>query len=384
MKLPTPPTLAETAPATSDLFRREAPSTCFPALYPPPPSESRSSSQSALVTSFAHTPSIQNNEKLSAKRANMSSFISLFSRMTVTTPEVGLEARKSCEGSWIPNSKKMAPLSPLLPPIIVDVLGPSNEHQPVTVSVSSTEPAPTLRRRRIAALPKRCTEAPLSTLSPQSPFPCHLSLAAVPPCNATSLTSTGSATKAAVTENPHPDYVLTSPQTIYARSTPPVQNLAVTSGPLTSKSIPPKQRKIHPLPRRVHSQSQPAPSPRQASASLALPEWKVSESRRTVSRTPSLVSDTSSAIDSSSSSSDEFDTPPSTPSSSLQALPTRSKAAEEVATLPLSSTITMRGHPLIGSAKLPKSKSKDRGIHIDFAKGCVGHTERPLTFTFSA
>ncbi|KAI0257183.1 hypothetical protein BJV78DRAFT_1357307, partial [Lactifluus subvellereus] len=61
-----PPTSTEITPATSDLFRREAPSTCFPALYPPPPSESRSPSQSALVTSFAHTPSIQNNEKLLA------------------------------------------------------------------------------------------------------------------------------------------------------------------------------------------------------------------------------------------------------------------------------------------------------------------------------
>jgi hypothetical protein len=370
--------LAEATAATCDLFRREAPSTSFPAYYPPPSSEPLSSFQRTFTVAFAPTSTIRNDEKQPAKRcANISSLISLFSRMTATIHEVGPELRGSCKGSWIPNSQKKVPLSPLLSPNSLDVSGPSNDHQPMTGSVSSATSAAAPRKRRIAALPKRHTETldSLFTRSSPSPLPSGSSLTVFYPSNATSHTSVELATKSAVTENAHPDCVLSPPRISYVRSTSSVQTQAATLGP-TSKSVVSKQRKSHPLPRRANSRSQPAPSPRQVSASPTLPELRVCASSRPVSRTPSLVSDTS-GIDSSPSS-DELDTPPSTPSSSSLALPTH---CNNTLAFPAMSTL---GKQSLGNAKPPRPREK--GIHIDFTKGRVGNDseERTFTFTFSS
>jgi hypothetical protein len=332
-----------------------------------------------MATAFALTSSIRNVEKRSATNS-LSSLINILSRMTVT-PKVDSEPRASYRDSRIPCSKKTAPLSPSL---FTNVSIPSDGHQRMTGSVSSAMPVAPPRRRRIAALPKRHTETPtsLSTLSPPSPLPRGSLLTVVSP-NATSHTSAESATRLAVTENAHPDCVLLPSQTSYLRSTLSVQNQAATLGPSTSKSVVSKQRKSHPLHRRTNSQSQPAPSPRQVSASSTLVESRVCVSSRTVSRTPSLVSDTS-GIDSSPSSSDELDTPPSTPSSSLLALPTRGEAANNIATFLGSPAMSTHGKQSPGIAKLPRPREK--GIHIDFTKGRVGNDseERPFTFTFSS
>ena len=130
----------------------------------------------------------------------------------------------------------------------------------------------------------------------------------------------------------------------------------------------PRKRRIAALPKR-HIKTTTLPT---IDSSLPPPVYPP------VSRTPSLISDTSFSADSFSSS-DELDTPPSTP-------PSHSHVLVAYNTLPTSaisskSTGTFR-LPMLTSAVFPDPR-KENGIHIDFTNG-EAVREQQLSFTFGA
>jgi len=97
----------------------------------------------------------------------------------------------------------------------------------------------------------------------------------------------------------------------------------------------------------------------------------------TVSRSPPLLSDATSYFDSPPTSSDELDTPPSTPPRSHVLL-----ARTSTEGLAISSEFdgTVSHKEPLGDAKLPNLVQRYK--HLDFTKGGLGRDEQPLTFTF--
>ena len=342
-------------------------STCFPAFYPPPPCESVFSPGKPLITRFLPTTSV-NNQKLDANPfVNISALATRFGRMSIPTSNVGRKTRDIRKCKWDPKSKKPEPLPPLLSPVVA---GQSNSSPRLsspdagTVSCVTSNPAP--RKRRIAALPTRYARASPLDPSSHSPDP----PVSAPTTNKAILSTPFSqVAKTTVTEAP----LDSSPATV--QHGPPTQAHSTgTSDNPGSKSALSKQRKTRPLPRRVAPHSQTLPPQTRLPTPLAPSGQGISFSN--ISRTPSLVSDTSSSADPLSSS-DEFDTPPSTPPSYSHGLTACNALAVNV-----DSKSNRRGPfglPLVANADPRRGK----GVHIDFTnEDAMG--ERRLSFTFHA
>ncbi|KAH9968607.1 hypothetical protein BC827DRAFT_1263128 [Russula dissimulans] len=343
LTLPVSPTISPvmTAPTSDDLRSRATPPTCFPTRYPPPPGESSTPPQSTFVTSFTRA--------------------ALFDQMSVSGLEVGRRPRESSKGfPRCQKPKKTEPLPPLLSPIIVDASGTFYETLPTRIGSAPTpKPTPVKRRRRIAPLPNRHKSS--------DPPPSSDSLSSV--ISGTTLSSQGATSRVpstlAIIIGETPLECADTSLGIFCRPTPLAQDSAEVPSPSMSKSGAPRQRKAVPFPRRV------PPRPQGIFSSHQTPLPTLSGTSCPVSRSPSLVLDASS-----SSSSDELDTPPSTPPhvSSI-----RSTIDESTAIPPKANMLMSRRSPSLGDGVSPKPR--ERIIHIDLTKG-VGGQERPLTFTF--
>jgi hypothetical protein len=362
------PLLTSTRPSTHDPLFQEVSSTCFPACYPPPPCESVFSPGKPLITRFLPTTSA-NNEKLSANPSvDMSALVTHLGQMSITTSNVDRKTRDSRKCKWGPKSKKPEPLSPLLSQVVAgQSSSPPRLSSPNagTVSCAISNPAP--RKRRIAALPTRhARTTPLPTLDPSSP-------SADPPISARTANSAMLSTpfsQVAKTTAREASLDLSPAPLQYGPPTRAQYTTGMSDNP-RSKSVLPKQRKTRPLPRRVAPHSQTPPQTRPPTP-LAPSGQKISSSN--ASRTPSLVSDTSSSADPLSSS-DEFDTPPSTPPSYSHGLIACNAFAANV-----NSKSNRRGPfglPIVANADPRRGK----GVHIDFTnEDAMGG--RRLSFTF--
>jgi hypothetical protein len=226
-------------------------------------------------------------------------------------------------------------------------------------SMGSMTPPPksttTVRRRKIAALPTRRGK---TSASPELPV-------------FDSAGATSYSTPRVVEETP-PEHTRISPQKTRPASTPPSPYTAEAPYFATPKFSTPRQRKVHTL-RKTIPQSQTIPK-----SQTLKPLATAGETFYDVSRSPLLVSDATSYFDSPPTSSDELDTPPSTPPSSHVLL--ASTSTESLATSSESERIVSHKEPL-RDAKLPYSRPRYR--RLDFTKGGSSWDEQPLTFTFS-
>ncbi|KAH9049373.1 hypothetical protein EDB84DRAFT_1453682 [Lactarius hengduanensis] len=319
---------------TPNLFSCSLPSTSTSSVLPSP----------ERFTHIVYFPSTSSDVRsLVTRSPDMSTLINLFGRMTTTTLETDSRIPR-CHGVFhIPGSNRMKPSSPILSPGVA-----ADSAKPRLVSVepiaSPTKPTNTPRRRKIASLPTRRGKT--------SAYPSHSVF----------------------------DSAGTTPHPIIPRPTERVKTRLVSTLPLlytveascvaTPKPSTPRQRKVHALYHKALPRSHIVPQ-NQALAPLATAGDTFSH---TVSRSPPLVSDAT-LFDSPPTSSDELDTPPSTPPRSRVLL----ARTEGLAISSESDEILSHKEPL-GNAKLPNSRQ--RCTHLDFTKGVWGRTEQPLTFTF--
>ena len=329
-----------------DPFRQAAPPTCFPAPYPPPPVSCLP--QKAFATSFIPCAAPQVVPSSANHSSDISTLTNLFGRMAKTTLE---RIPRNHGVSRIPASNRIEPFTPILSPSVSNTFA-----RPQLTSVESIasppKPTNTPRRRKMAPLPARRGK---TSASPSHPTTCMTS----PP------------TERAVEETS--DHAFASPQKPHPVSILSPSHTAEASCIATSKPSTHKQRKEHTLHK---SLSQPQTIPRyQALTPLATTGETFSYD---VSRSPPLVSDATSYFDSPPTSSDELDTPPSTPPSSHVLL--ASTSTESLAISSESDRIVSHKEPL-GDTKLPYPRLRYR--RLDFTKGCLGRDEQPLTFTFS-
>ena len=377
-KQPAPPSpLNLTIPSTRDLFSQEMSSTCFPACYPPPPGEPISLLRKHLVTQFLFTTPAKNVKQYVDRSVDMSSLVTDFSRMSVATSGVGLKSQEDRKYVWAPRSKKPEPLSPLLSPIVAGV-SDSQPQSPNTRTISNAKSIATPRKRKIAALPTRHTKATTVPISdPVSP-PAANHLVLTPASNnATRHKPISRVTRASVTNGTPIGCVMSSPSTVQYAPPSQASSTTGTSDILGSKPALSERRKKSPLLRRVAPHSQTPPLPRRPPTPLAPSGHKIPFSN--ISRTPSLVSDTSSCADPLSSS-DEFDTPPSTPPPHPHDLTSCGALATSVISSKSNSTGPF-GLPIIANVDYSDPR-KGKGI-LDFTNGdAVG--ERQLNFTFRA
>jgi len=356
------------------------PSTCFPACYPPPPGELISLPRKHLVTQFLLTTPAKDVKQYADRSVDMSSLVTDFGRISVTTSEIDLEAQENRKYISALRSKKPEPLSLLLSSIVAGVSDPPPQSQsPNTRTISNAKSIAAPRRRRIAALPMRHTKATTVPISdPVSPP--AASPPVLPPAsnNATRHKPISQVTRASVTEGTSRGCVMSSPSTV--QYVPPSQDSSTTgtSDIPGSKPALSERRKKPPLLRRVAPHSQTPPLPRRSPTPLAPSGHKIPFSN--ISRTPSLVSDTSSCADPHSSS-DEFDTPPSTPPSHSHDLTSCNALMTSVISSKSNSSRPF-GLPMLANVDYSDLR-KGKGIHIDFTnEDAVG--ERRLNFTFRA
>lgn len=177
-----------------------------------------------------------------------------------------------------------------------------------------------------------------------------------------------------VTEETPPDHIPASPQKTRLVSTLlPPPHTAEAPHFAMPKSSTPRQRKVHTL-RKTLPQTQPI-SQNQTLKPLATVGKTFSYN---VLRSPPLVSDATSYFDSPPTSSDELDTPPSTPPSSHVLLASTSTESLTFSSEP--DRIVSHKEPL-GDSKLPYPRQRYR--RLGFIKGGLCRDEQPLTFTFS-
>ena len=339
----------EVTSRTLDPFCQPAPPTCFPAPYPPPPEHTSSlSSQRALATSFAPPAPPRNLRPLTSHSSDVSSLTDLFGRMTVATFKADSTNSKRHRMFGISEFRKMK-------------ASPSSlaVKEPQLASMESIASPPkstiTVRRRKIAALPTRRGKTSTSSLPP--------------------VFDSAGATSCPITR-PYerviePDHIPTSPQETRPVSTLPSPRATEAPCFATPKSSTPRQRKAHTL-RKTLPKSQAIPQNQ-----TLTPLTTVRKTFYNVSRSSPLVSDATSYFDSPPTSSDELDTPPSTPPSSHVSLAHAS--TESWAISSESDRIVFRNEPL-GDAKLPYPRPRYR--RLDFTKRGLGRDEQPLTFTF--
>jgi hypothetical protein len=337
-----------------DPFCQPAPPTCFPAPYPPEQSLYHST-QRALATSFVPPAPPRNVRPFTSYSPDVSSLTDLFGRMTVTTSKTH---------STNPNRHRMFGISEFnkVKPISSSITANCSA-QPQLENIESIASPPsksttTVRRRKIAALPTR--RGKIS--APPSPPVFDSAGAAHYPIPRP---------YGPFVEVAPPDHISTSQKTRLAATLPPPHTAEVPCF-VTPKSSTLRQRKVHTL-RKTLTQTQPVPQ-HQTLKSLAT----AGETSYNVSRSPPLVSDATSYFDSPPTSSDELDTPPSTPPSSHVLL--ASTSTESLAISSESGRIVSHKEPL-GDAKLPYPRQRYR--RLDFTKGGLGRDEQPLTFTFS-
>ncbi|KAH9997702.1 hypothetical protein BJV74DRAFT_248027 [Russula compacta] len=301
--------------------------------------------------------------------------------MSVTTFEVGLKAQENRKCVWAPRSKKPEPLSAILTPVIASVSGSLPKLQSLdTVTVSSAKPITVPRRRRIAALPMRHNKTTALPISDPSSSAVSPPVSAPTSNNATPHAQFSRVARMTVTEET-PNNITSSAVTSQYGTSPRAQYTTGTSDTVESKSILSERRKKRlPLPRRVAFQLQATQSQRQRrTPTPEAPEQSTLFS--TVSRTPSLVSDTSSYADSSSSS-DEFDTPPSTPPSNSDGLTSHNGLVESDDSPSKFNTTKPVGLPILANAGFPDPR-KGEGTRFGFTNGNAV-AERQLSFTFGA
>jgi hypothetical protein len=333
-----------------DLFRQVAPQTCFPALYPPPAS---CLAKKPLATSFVPPATSRVVRSPASCSHDESSLTNLFGRMTTTTLGTNSGSPRNQGVFWVPGSEGIKPLSPILSPS-------DSITKPQLMSVKSTasptKPTNATRRRKIASLPIRWSK---TSASPSPPV-----------FNSAGATSYSSPR---VVEEAHLDHLPASSQKTRLVPTLPSSRAAEAQYFATPKYSTPRQRKVHTLRKTLH-QTQPIPQ-NQTLKPLA----KAGETfSYNVSRSPPLVSDATSYFDSPPTSSDELDTPPSTPPSSHVLL--ASTSTESLAISSVSDRIVSHKE-LLSDAKLPYPRQRYR--RLDFTKGSLGRDEQPLTFTFS-
>jgi hypothetical protein len=335
-----------------DPFCRPAPSTCFPSPYPPPPEHSSHSPRRVLATSFVPPAPPRNLRPLASYTPDVSLLTDLFGRMTVTSLKTDSINPKRYRMFGTSEFNKIKPIpSPITA---------NSVKEPQLASIESIASSPksttTVRRRKIVALPTRRGKTSASPSPPvfdsagatsyPIPLPYERIVAGAPP-----------------------GHIPTLPQKTCLVSTLP--------SPYTAEpriAIPnARQRKAHTL-RKTLPQTQPIPQ-NQTLKPLATAGETFCYN---VSRSPPLVSDTTSYFDSPSTSSDELDTPPSTPPSSHVLL--ASSSTESLAISSESDRIVYHKGPL-GNVKLPYPRQQYR--RLDFTKGGLGRDEQPLTFTFS-
>ena len=338
---------------TVDPFSQPAPLTCFPAPYPPPPRYPSSySSQRALATSFTSSAP-QCVRPLASYSSDVSSLTDLFGRMTVTTLKTGSTNSK-------PHRIFAASGFSEIKPVSSSSIAANFAKGPQLASIEPIASPPncttTARRRKIAALPTRRgkTSAPVSDLARVTSHP------------------TPRPYERIVEEAP-PDRIPT-PQKCRLVSTLSSPYTAEVSYFATPNTFTPRQRKAHTL-RKTLPQAQSIPQNRTLNPLAAAGE---TFSSYKVSRSPPLVSDATSYFDSPPTSSDELDTPPSTPPSSHVLL--ASTSTESLTISSESDRIVSHKEPF-GDAKLPYHRQRYR--RLDFMKGVLGRDERLSTFTFS-
>jgi hypothetical protein len=340
-----------------DLFCQPAPPTCFPAPYPPPPQHSSSPSpQRALATSFVPPAPSQNLRPLTNYTPDVSSLTNLLGRMTITTLNTNSTSPKHHRMFGISEFNKIKPVPS---PIIADF---AKEPQPESIESITSPPksTTTVRRRKIAALPIRRGKTSTSSSPP-----------VFDSAGVTSHPIPRSYEQ--IVEEARPDHFPTSPQKIRFVSTLPSPYITEAPFFATPNSSTPRQRKVHTL-RKALPQSQIIPQ-NQTLKPLSTSGKTFSYN---VSRSPPPVSDATSYFDSPPTSSDELDTPPSTPPSSHVLL--ASTSTESLAISSESERIVPHKEPL-SDAKLHYSRPRYR--RLDFTKGRSGRDEQPLTFTFS-
>ena len=343
---PIKPTMDTLRPV--DPFCQPAPPTCFPAPYPPPPEHPSShSSQRALATSFVPPVPPRNLRPSTSYSPDVSSLTDLFGRMTVATLKANSTNPKRHRMFGTSEFNKIKP-----------VPFPLAAKEPQLASIESIASPPksttTVRRRKIAALPTRRGKTSASPLPPVFDSAGATSYPIPRPYER-------------VVE---PDHIPTSPQETRLVSILPSPCAAEVPCFATPKSSIPRQRKVHTL-RKTLPQSQAIPQ-NQTLPSLAT----AGKTFYNVSRSSPLVSDATSYFDSPPTSSDELDTPPSTPPSSHVLLANTS--TESLTISSESNRIDFHSEPL-GDAKLPYPRQRYR--RLDFTKGGLGRDEQPLTFT---
>ena len=358
IKLSTLSPISPTATSRSiDPFCQPAPPTCFPAPYPPPPEHSSSHSPPrALATSFIPSAPPRNLRPLTSYSSDVSSLTDLFSRMTVTALKTDSTNPSRHRTFEISEFNKMKPV----PPPFTANLPKEPQLTSIESIVSPPKSTTTVRRRKIAALPTRRGKTLASTSPPLSDSAGATSYPIPRPFDR-------------VVEESPSDHIPTSPPKTRVMST--ILSPYVAEAPYfaTPKSSTPRQRKVHTL-RKTLPQSQAIPQDQ-----LLKPLAMAGETfLYNASRSSPLVSDATSYFDSPPTSSDELDTPPSTPPSSLVLLARTS--AESLAISSESDGIVAHKEPL-GDAKLPYPRQRYR--RLDFTKGGLGRDDQPLTFTFS-
>ena len=323
----------------SDPFSRVAPQTCFPAPYPPPPDPCLP--RNTFPTSFIPPTPPRDVRSLGSHCLNVSTLINLFERMTTSTLETESKIPRNHRVFCIHDSNRIEPLSPVLSLDVAD-----NFTKPQLASVESvmlpTKSTNTPRRRKIASLPTRRGK----TSASPSPTIFHSA-------GATPYPFTPHPTER-VEETPYHDFA--GPQKTCHVPTRPSQYTAEASCGLSLKSSTLGQRKAHAL-RKMKT---------------------IRQNQAAVSRSPPLVSDATSYFDSPPTSSDELDTPPSTPPSSHVLLASTSTESLDISSE--SDRIGSRKEPL-SDAKLVYPRQRYR--RLDFRRGGWGRDEQPLTFTFN-
>ncbi|KAN0133217.1 hypothetical protein V8E53_008941 [Lactarius tabidus] len=337
-------------------FSHVAPQTCFPAPYPPPPASCLP--RNALPTSFIPPTRPRDTRLLANHSPDIMTLTNLFGRMTTTTLEANPRMPRNQGVFFVPDSNRIKPLSPFLSPVVAD-----NSTKPQLASVESiaslTKPTNTPRRRKIASLPTRCGK---TSTSPSPPI--------FDSAGATSYPIILCPAERVVQETS--DHVFALPQQTRLVSALPSPYTAEAPCSATQKSSIPRQRKGHTL-RKTLPQSQAIPQNQ-----ILKPLGTSGEIFYSVSRSPSLISDATSYFDSPPTSSDELDTPPSTPPTSHVLL--ASTSTESLAIESESDRIVSHKEPL-GDAKPPYPRQRYR--RLDFTKRGLGRDEQPLAFTFS-
>ena len=336
-----------------DPFNQPAPPTCFPTPYPPPPEQSSSHSlQRTLATSFVPPAPHRNLQPLASYTPDVSLLTDLFGRMTVTNLKTDSTNPKRHRIFGTSGFNKTKPFtSPI----------PAKEPQLESIEsiVSPPKSTATVRRRKIAALPARRGKTSASPSPPVFDSAGPTPYAIPRPYER-------------IVEEATPYHVHTSPHKTRLVSTLPSSYTAEVPSFATPKSSTPRQRKVH-TPRKTLPQTQPI-SQNQTLKTLAT----AGETSYNISRSPPLVSDATSYFDSPPTSSDELDTPPSTPPSSHVLLASTSTESLAISSEP--DKIVSHKEPL-GDAKLPYPRQRYR--HLDFMKGGLWRDGQPLTFTFS-